>query len=283
MLETIVVRTKHNEVSFRKCKPHGNCVIGSKNEDIEKLISQGQNPKYLIRETPQKKITLAPYFLQTFPVSIQLFREFIDETNYSPLVEKLSEGSIFQNSSWTSEKGLSWFNDLTSKKRLSNNTPVTRIFYDDAKSFAEWFGSYLTNLPLTARLPTEAEFEVAASYDLNSSELKKREFSWTNKKDALKQLRKMSGLCSIDELPHEVNGFKGLCGVIWQWCEDFYANNYLDIISSQDPLLSEKHEYHSLRGGSFLFDERSWRPTYRSCPSGNYSSYGFRLALTFQK
>jgi dimethylhistidine N-methyltransferase len=108
-------------------------------------------------------------YLQAFEISDRLvtngqWLSFIADGGYHTASLWLSEGwTLVQEAGWNAP--LYWQHDDTGWKRMSlrglepidPNAPVTHISYYEAAAFANWVG---------ARLPTEAEWEAAASAGL---------------------------------------------------------------------------------------------------------------------
>jgi serine/threonine-protein kinase len=134
------------------------------------------------------------------------------------------------------------------------NQPVTRVNWYEAAAYGAWKG---------ARLPTEAEWEMAAA---GKSE---REYPWGNEKpDATRANFLMGpghatpvGLYPAGATPE---GLQDMAGNVWEWCEDWY----------------EKGKYRVLRGGASGFNEVHLRSSYRfrNVPEVRNLFIGFRLA-----
>lgn len=112
-------------------------------------------------EGPRHKIWLDPYRLATRLVTCGEYREFITSGGYRQPELWLSEGwTTVQRENW--EAPLYWRNEggnawsiftLSGRRPLSDDEPVCHVSYYEADAFARWSGK---------RLPTEAEWEVAA-------------------------------------------------------------------------------------------------------------------------
>jgi sulfatase modifying factor 1 len=66
---------------------------------------------------------------------------------------------------------------------------------------------------------------------------------------------------------------------VWEWCWDWYDNDYYDDSPQNDPTGPVSGSYRVFRGGSWFLDASGTRVAYRGGNSPGYSSdnRGFRL------
>lgn len=118
-------------------------------------------------------ITLCPYWIARYPVTVAQYRAFIDAGGYA------------NDACWTPE-GWTWKRDRSRTEpwgwddpQFSGaNQPVIGVTWYEAAAFCAWLNARLTGvLPdgYVLRLPTEAEWEAAAAYDAAG---RRRAYPW---------------------------------------------------------------------------------------------------------
>ncbi|MDH5821836.1 ergothioneine biosynthesis protein EgtB [Luteimonas sp. RD2P54] len=110
-------------------------------------------------ESPPHRVLVPAHALASRPVSNAEFRGFIDDGGYREPGLWLSDGwARLQAGSW--QRPLYWHEDLERAftlggvRALDPQAPVAHLSYYEADAYARWAG---------ARLPTEAEWELAAA------------------------------------------------------------------------------------------------------------------------
>ena len=74
-------------------------------------------------------------------------------------------------------------------------------------------------------------------------------------------------------------GLYDMHGNVWEWCLDLFSSS---LSGGTDPKGSSSGSYRVMRGGSFYYDASICTSSRRTsyAPSGEYSSFGFRLVRT---
>ena len=147
--------------------------------------------------------------------------------------------------------------------------PVINVTWEDANSFAQWIGK---------RLPTEAEYEKAArggtttQYFFGDDPSLLGDYAWYH--DNSKSMTHPIG----EKKPNPF-GLYDIVGNVWEWCSDWFSENYYATSPAKDPQGPDGGMMLCLRGGS-------WNSFADSCRSANRNEnipkrnniYGFRCA-----
>jgi ergothioneine biosynthesis protein EgtB len=217
-------------------------------------------------ETPRHRVWLDPFRLASRPVTCGEFAEFVAAGGYAEPEFWLSDGwtTVLQQG-W--EAPLYWRRaddgwrifTLSGEKRLDPAEPVVHVSFYEADAYAKWAGK---------RLPTEAEWEVAAAGvsltgNLGDSRL------YHPRPDA--GGREGAG------------GLRQLIGDIWEWTASPYTP-YPRFRAPAGAIGEYNGKFMSgqmvLRGGAAVTPANHIRTTYRNFfpPSARWAFSGLRLA-----
>lgn len=152
--------------------------------------------------------------------------------------------------------------------------PVDSVSWDDVAQFMQASGFDL-------RLPTEAEWEYAvragtpSAYHFGDSQTPLVDYAWytVNSGDRTHQVGQ--------KFPNPL-GLYDMYGNVWEWCSDWYANNYYDLSPETNPDGPGSGTLRVLRGSAYNFSANFLRSANRnlSLPNERRSDVGFRIALT---
>jgi formylglycine-generating enzyme required for sulfatase activity len=155
--------------------------------------------------------------------------------------------------------------------------PVTNVSWDDAQAFCK---KLTEQSKQTVRLPTEAEWEYACRagtttmYHSGDAEADLGRVAWYS-------ANSKSGTHPVGQ--KEANAFVlyDMHGNVWQWCEDWWDENYYTNSPTEDPQGPAHGAGRVLRGGSWSFDPLHCRAACRGRgdPGNRRSSIGFRVAV----
>ena len=219
-------------------------------------------------EKPAHQVFLQDYALDRALVSNGDFLEFILDHGYQNFRWWFSEGwEVVNREKW--QAPLYWelhddewmIRDFTGLHPATSkaNQPVSHVSYFEASAFAKWAGK---------RLPTEAEWEKVATFELNTGE--RRAFPWGDHPvDSAKANLLENGLWSVAAIGSFPVGQSGygchqMIGDVWEWTTSDYV--------PYPGFKSEFDEYNDkwfvnqkvLRGGSYATPQAHIRPTYRN-------------------
>ena len=157
-----------------------------------------------------------------------------------------------------------------------DNLPVEQVSWDDCQSFIRNLNA-LTGKNF--RLPTEAEWEFAARGGNNSRGYKYAgsnnigDVAWYDDNSGDKT--HVVGTKSPNEL-----GIYDMSGNVWEWCQDWFGS--YSSASQTNPTGASSGSHRVLRGGSWNYNARNCRSSYRrnNAPGHRYFNFGLRLVLS---
>lgn len=206
---------------------------------------------YNIYDGPEHMVYLDAFYIDKYEVTNEQYKNFVDETGF--------------------RRPQCW-NDARFNRP---NQPVVGITWDDAVAYAKWDGK---------RLPTEAEWEKAARGT------DRRLWPWGNKFDKTKCTVWESGIKATTPVGNYENGKSpygcyDMAGNVWEWCDDYYDQNYYSMSPVKNPRGPDDGLQKVIRGGGFLYFGHYARcaaryrvPLYAQSPQ-----IGFRCAKTPEK
>lgn len=211
-------------------------------------------------EMPRHNVVILSYALDIHPVTNEQFVRFLQamggekDENNNDIIRlrdsriKRSSGKLIIESGYIKH-------------------PVVGVTWYGALAYAKWIGK---------RLPTEAEWEIAAAngkdYIYPSGESIER--SQANYFSA--------DTTAVLSYPPNEFGLYDMVGNVYEWCNDWYAYNYYDVsmLEPESPMGPQQGVYRVLRGGCWksLKEDLRISHRHRNNPGAVNRTYGFRCA-----
>ena len=240
-------------------------------------------------EGPAHRVVVDSFRIDAHEVTNAQFARFAEASGHVTESERLGWSGVFdpEVSRWTKGDGADWRHPAgpQSSHRDMPDFPAVHVSWDDAAAYCAWRG---------ARLPTEAEFEYAASGGLKNSR-----YAWGNEltPEGMHQANLWQG-----EFPYEdraLDGYNGpapvrqfapngfglydMTGNVWEWVQDWYAPDYFSSSPVHNPRGPDTGTQKVHRGGSWLCSEnycRGYRLAARMMtpPDSALNNLGFRCA-----
>jgi iron(II)-dependent oxidoreductase len=209
------------------------------------------------------EVRLRPFQIARAPVTNVEYAAFVDEGGYSRREWWSDEGWA-----WRSREGLAapkywskrdgaWFQRRFDRSvELLPDEPVVHVSWHEAQAFCRY---------ANRRLPTEAEWEFAASWNPGGP---KRRFPWGGQlPDAAQASLEGAGIINIEACPSgdAASGCRQLIGNVWEWTDSTF-NPYPGFVIDPYKEYSEPWfgTHKVLRGGSFATTRRLIRNTWRN-------------------
>lgn len=213
-------------------------------------------------EMPRHEVHLSSFAVDIHPVTNEQFVRFLDtmggekDHNNNDII-RLRESRIKRASG-----------KLTVESGYARH-PVVGVTWYGATAYAKWLGK---------RLPTEAEWEVAAGGSLEDC------IYPTGKNIE----RTQANFFSSDTTPvmsYPSNGYSlyDMGGNVYEWCQDWYDYHYYDTSAAEEsdnPKGPHQGVYRILRGGCWksLKEDLRCAHRHRNNPGTVNATYGFRCA-----
>jgi sulfatase modifying factor 1 len=229
-------------------------------------------------ERPAHEVTITnDFYLAQTPTTRAQFEAFVTDSGYRTDAERGSSGGWgWDGAKLAQGKQYTWRNPGFSQ---TPDDPVVLVTFDDALAFASWVG---TKTGHRARLPTEAEYELAARGGTTS-----RWYSGDDKTAALGigwfKENAGQGTKPVAQKKANAFGLYDMSGDVWEWCADAFGP--YPSAPATDPLAKTGEAGQPLRrvlrGGSWLKDSSHARSSarYRNTPGSRNADNGFRIAL----
>ncbi len=234
------------------------------------VMGTDQDPWAYDNERPAHVVDVAPFWIDTFPVTNRKYAEFIDDGGYASPRFWTAEGWEWRQSAgldrpefwcrdghrWWSRVRFGWVEEVPPDE------PVQHVCWYEADAYARWAGK---------RLPTEAEWEKAA--------------------DGATPARESANLggafyrpATVGSYPHGASrwGVQHMIGDVWEWTASAFRG-YPEFASFPYREYSEVFfgdGYKVLRGGSWATHPAVARVTFRNWdyPVRRQIFAGFRCA-----
>ncbi len=216
-------------------------------------------------EMPRHQVTVAGFAIDIHPVANEQFVRFLEvmggekDSNHNDII-RLRDSRIKRSGGKLSiESGYA-------------KHPVVGVTWYGAVAYAKWVGK---------RLPTEAEWEIAARGGQENN-------LYPTGDDIEKTQANFFSSDTTTVMSYAPNGYGlyDMAGNVYEWCHDWYGYNYYEI-SNQEPENPQgplQGVYRVLRGGCWksLKEDLRCSRRHRNNPGTVNGTYGFRCAAGVQ-
>jgi len=264
-------------------------------------------------EFPVHEVTLDSYYVCKYEVTVGEFREFVKATGYKTTAEIDGGAKIFDGVQMVHDSSTCWRNV---NFKQNDNHPVIFVSWYDAVAYCNWLSTkeglepgysgegdnIICNFEANGyRLPTEAEYKYAArcrgkdyKYAWGNGEPYINDVKATNIRDeaalrgwgeeAVKnywQGYDDEYLCTspVGTFAPNEQGIYDMSGNVYEWCWDWYSEDYYKNSPVKNPLGVEIGELRSYRdvGYGCLPDRDRSANRGMGKPGDRFDNVGFRL------
>jgi iron(II)-dependent oxidoreductase len=286
MLQTIALRTAGRPYPLPPDVPVPTQPIG----EVEVLVQGGpfmlgaaHEPWAYDNELPAEEVDLPPFWIDAVPVTCGAYRDFVEGGGYDDPRWWTPQGWAWRLEAdlehphfWRREADGSW-SVLRLGRRIPLNPyePVQHVCWYEADAYARWAGK---------RLPTEAEWEKAASWDPAGRKVR---YPWGDDAPTPERANlggRRLGPRPVSSLPSGESpwGCRQMVGDVWEWtASDFRSYSGFEAFPySEYSEVFFGSEYKVLRGGSWATHPVVARATFRNwdLPIRRQIFAGFRCA-----
>lgn len=257
----------------------------------------------LVDEAPVHRVRITrAFYLGRHEVTVAQFRRFVEASTYRPEAEADGSGGYGYNRAYDSEKSArgdafegrspsySWRNPGFA---LGDEHPVVNVTWNDAQALSKWLSE---QEGVRYRLPTEAEWEYAARGGTRTRYHSGNEVSsllqvanvfdadagrnWPQwQQHALAGHDGFEFTAPVGSFAPNAFGLYDMHGNVWEWCADWYDENYYARSPLHDPSGPQAGSVRVRRGGSWHTWPFYARASYRNwnAASTRYTLVGIRL------
>lgn len=234
--------------------------------------------------SPQHKVWLSDFYIDVYEVTNEVFATFLNDLGEHK--DACNDNDCFQPR--YSQISVNE-DDEYQVKEGKENYPVTGVTWYGAAAFCQWRG---------ARLPSEAEWEMAAGWDWKTQT--KTLYPWGDE-----FYGDVTNFCDQScQEPHAITvvddgyaktapvgtydagrspaGAYDMAGNVWEWTADWFASDYYERSGEIQPAGPKEGDKRVVRGGSW-FDTGNFTATvirFPADPADAGDTIGFRCALT---
>lgn len=193
--------------------------------------------------SPEIEVDVEPFLLAIHPVTNERFQHFVDAGCYDELELWPEEiwPHLIELHDLTGKSGPHYWVDARHDRRLADH-PVVGVSWYEAAAYAKWVG---------LRLPTEAQWQMAASWRIKSEANVYRRFPWG---DAMDYQRcniwgtGQGSITPVDAFPSGAapNGVQQLIGNVWEW-----TGSDFEMADARGRVVVGEMPMKSVRGGAY--------------------------------
>lgn len=266
--------------------PRGKFLMGSPKGEEDRLDEEFEHEVEITHD----------FYMGKHEVTIGQFKAFVKDANYRTEAERDGKGGRgFDGKEFVQKPEFTWKNLHFAQ---ADDHPVTVVTWNDAVAFCAWLSKKEGR---TYRLPTEAEWEYACRAGTRTR------FNTGDKEDDLKVAGNIADAslqakwkdcfwamnwddsypftAPVGRFRANAFGLHDMHGNVWEWCSDWYAEDYYSKSPKQDPGGPASGKQRVARGGAWSTQPKFCRSAFRDWHEPGYRSdcVGFRVVTVLDK
>ena len=205
-------------------------------------------------EKPIHTVTLASFSMSKYEVTVGQYESYCKDAG-----KPMPDAPDF-NANWRNK-----------------NHPMVNVSWEEAMAYCKWLSKKTGK---SYDLPTEAEWEYASRGGLEG-----KKYPWGDDFD--RSLLRCSenkagdsgGTIAVGSYPANGYGLHDMSGNVWEWCKDWYGEDYYKSSPSANPQGPTTGDSRVLRGGGWFLnypDIFRCAVRYGVIPAGRINDFGFR-------
>ena len=244
--------------------------------------SPSSEPKRDSDEGPQHRVTISkPFYMQTTEVTRGQFRRFVEATGYRTDAEKGDGLYILAGNKWKKKPGSSWREVGFSQ---DDTHPVVGVSWNDAQAFIKWLNAQEGGNKYG--LPTEAQWEYSCragtTTPFNTGEnitTSQANYDGNYPMPGYSKGQYRKQTLPVKSFSPNKWGLYDMHGNVWEWCGDWYGENYYSSSPTRDPQGPSSGTIRVLRGGGWDGRAGVLRSAFRGRVDPGLRNYfiGFRI------
>ena len=285
--------------------PAGEFMMGSE-ESVADLARAGIKVPERVSvddEGPLHRVKISAFQMGKYELTRGQFRIFVEATGYRTDAERDPEGGWGVNRQLQKAEQGAMYNWTNAGFPQTDTHPVVNVSWNDAMAYCRWvteeYGK--RGQKSVCRLPTEAEWEYAcragATTRYATGDTPRRVRGFGNVRDMSFEAEcpnldfekyppflfrdGVAFTSVVGNYKPNAFGLYDMHGNVWEWCSDWYDENYYASSPATDPQGPECGSFRVLRGGSWRFGPGSVRCAYRNDGTPGYRDNfsGLRVVL----
>ena len=186
-------------------------------------------------ERPQHKVSLDAYYIDKYEVTNRQYADFLNA--YGKDTDDKGNKMIYE-----CDKGVNKVDRKWQPARGYEKYPVVKVTWFGANQYAKYYGK---------RLPTEAEWEKACragsttKYCFGDDKSKLGDYAWYDSNSGSKTH-------PVGQKKANVWGIYDMHGNVWEWCSDWYDENYYSSSPTNNPKGPSSGSFRVVRGGGWV-------------------------------